>query len=79
MTLDPDVRALVEQAMAERGVSFKTALNDAVRAGLRGAEPSGEVRTAARPMGARIDLTHANRVVADLEDAEILRKMALGK
>lgn len=73
VTLDHDVRALIELSMVERGVPFTTALNDAVRAGLRGAEPSSEVLTVARPMGARIDLTHANRVMADLEDSEILR------
>ena len=34
ITLDPDVYALLRTAMKERGVSFKEALNAAVRAGL---------------------------------------------
>lgn len=34
VTLDPDVEALVRSAMRERGISFKDALNCAVRAGL---------------------------------------------
>jgi hypothetical protein len=34
VTLDPDVEAKLKATMRERGVSFKAALNDAVRAGL---------------------------------------------
>src|SRR5579864_7882531 len=34
VTLDPDVQALIETAMRERGISFKQAVNDAIRAGL---------------------------------------------
>jgi hypothetical protein len=34
ITLEPDVEALVRAAMRERGISFKEALNSAVRAGL---------------------------------------------
>jgi len=35
ITLEPDVEALIRAVMKERGVSFKEALNSAVRAGLR--------------------------------------------
>lgn len=34
VTLDPDVEALLKEAMRERSISFKEALNTAVRAGL---------------------------------------------
>ena len=34
VTLDPDVEAKLKATMRERGVSFKAALNDAVRVGL---------------------------------------------
>ncbi len=34
VTLDPDVEALIQKAMKERGLSFKEALNSAIRAGL---------------------------------------------
>jgi hypothetical protein len=34
ITLEPDVQALVRAVMKERGVSFKEALNSALRAGL---------------------------------------------
>src|ERR1019366_8435862 len=35
VTLDPDVEKLIRDAIRERGISFKQALNDAARAGLR--------------------------------------------
>ena len=34
ITLDPDTRLLVEQAMRERGLTFKQAVNAAIREGL---------------------------------------------
>ncbi len=34
ITLEPDVQALLHTVMKERGISFKEALNSAVRAGL---------------------------------------------
>jgi hypothetical protein len=34
ITLEADVQALIRAAMRERGISFKEALNSAVRAGL---------------------------------------------
>ena len=36
VTLDPDVERLIKDAMRERGISFKEALNEAARDGLRG-------------------------------------------
>ncbi|MCC6591493.1 MAG: antitoxin [Bryobacterales bacterium] len=34
VTLEPDVQALIRTAMKQRGISFKEALNSAIRAGL---------------------------------------------
>src|SRR5438309_9119616 len=34
VTLDPDVESLIEAAVRERSISFKQAVNDAIRAGL---------------------------------------------
>jgi hypothetical protein len=34
VTLDPDVERVLKAAMRKRGISFKQALNDAIRAGL---------------------------------------------
>lgn len=82
VTLDPDVERLLKQSMRERGVSFKEALNDSIRAGV-----TSPKRTASRfvqksfPMGAeqlfRWDkaLSQAER----MEDEEISCKLALRK
>jgi len=43
VTLDPDTRLLVERSMRERGLSFKQAVNEAIRAGL--GERSGAARS----------------------------------
>jgi len=82
VTLDEDVAAKLKQVARERGVSFKVAINDAVREGLRGkAKPAQPFRVQARPMGVRpgINLDKALRLAGELEDEEILRKMALRK
>lgn len=82
VTLDEDVAAKLKLAARERGVSFKVVLNDAVRAGLRGeAKPAQRFVVHARPMGVRpgINLDKALQLAGELEDEEILRKMALRK
>lgn len=40
VTLDPDTEAMLRRAIAERGVSFKQVLNDAIREGLAPRPPS---------------------------------------
>jgi hypothetical protein len=78
VTLEPDVAQLIQALMRERGLSFKEALNLAVRRGLGPAKTSG--RTPTFPMGdPAVPVTHALRLAADLEDDEIVRKLALGK
>jgi hypothetical protein len=82
VTLDPDVEAKLRAVMRERGVSFKVAINDSVRAGLAvGSHPSRRFRVHARPMGARpgVDLDKALTLAGEMEDAEIVRKLELGK
>jgi hypothetical protein len=82
VTLDEDVAAKLKQAARERGVSFKVVLNDAVRAGLsRQARPTQPFRMKTFPMGVRpgINLDKALQLAGELEDEEILRKMALRK
>lgn len=80
VTLDVDTRLLVERAMRERGITFKQALNEAIRAGL-GTE-SGTVRTytVPRPLGpARIGLDRALRVAEELEDDALAHRLAEGR
>ena len=80
VTLDPDVAEQLKALARRRNLSFKAALNSAVRAGL--AAERGAVRpyqVPSRPMGLRpgADLTHALQLAAALEDEEIARKLAL--
>jgi hypothetical protein len=82
VTLDPDVEAKLRAAMRERGISFKVALNDAVRAGLtRESRPSRPFKVLPSPLGVRpgIDLDKALSLAGELEDREIMRKLELGK
>lgn len=82
VTLDPDVEAKLRSVARERGQSFKTTLNEAVRAGL-GAGGSERRRYLApvRAMGVRagVDLDRALRLVGEQEDAEQLRRLQLRK
>jgi hypothetical protein len=78
VTLDPDVEALLRKEMQERRKSFKRALNDAIRDGLKTrtgpAEPSFGV--VARPLGLRpgIDPVALRDLDDELEIEEFLRK-----
>jgi hypothetical protein len=82
VTLDPDVAEQLKAFARRRNLSFKAALNSTVRAGLA-AERGGSrpYRVPARPMGLRpgVDLTHALRMAASLEDEEVVRKLELRK
>ncbi len=73
VTLDPDAEQLLRRRMAERKISFKQALNDAIRAGLGDDEPK-PFRTKTASMGpAKVDLTHTGRLLGEMDDAEFLR------
>lgn len=79
VTLDPDVHALLERDMAERSVSFKQAVNDAVRAALTGGRrddfdfPDFDLGSTS------YDLTRANQLAAELEDEQTVRDLNLGR
>lgn len=79
VTLDPDTEQMVRRRMTERGVSFKEALNDAIRAGVLGARDASPFRTTTAAMGdSRVNLDRALQIVADLEDDELIRKLRTG-
>lgn len=80
VTLDPDVETLIQTAMRERGITFKQAVNEAIRAGLAPRSTSG-FRQRTFEMGFRPEINYdrALDVAAALEDEEILRKLALDK
>lgn len=79
VTLDPDVEALLKRAMRDRGLSFKEALNEAVRAG---AAPRRARRRDPLPtydMGEPlVDVTKALRLAGELEDQERAARLARG-
>jgi len=75
VTLDDDTEQLVRARMERRGVSFKQALNDAIRDGAPSEDPQ-PYRMRTYSMGpSSVDLTHTLRVAADLEDAAIIERM----
>lgn len=79
VTLDPDTEQVIRARMASKGVSFKVALNDAIRDGARG-RVDHVFSTPSIDMGApRLDLTKATTVAGDLEDAEILERLRRGR
>jgi hypothetical protein len=80
VTLDPDVEARLRAAMRERDVSFKVALNDAVRAGLGGsALVARPYKMPTAPLGVSINIDKALTIAGEMEDEEILRKIEEGK
>jgi hypothetical protein len=80
ITLDPDVRALLERTMRERRVTLRVALNDAIRAGLGRGRSTRRFRTQTQAMGLpRIDLTKAHAIAMGLEDEESARELMVGR
>jgi hypothetical protein len=80
VSLDPDTRLLIERAMRERGLSFKEAINEAIRAGLGASNATRRAYTTPRALGpARVDLTKALRLASDLEDDALARRLAEGR
>jgi hypothetical protein len=83
VTLEPDTEALVKQLMRERGLTFKQAVNEAIRLGLSRGKGQGEepFRTPTFPMGWREDvsLDRALTTVGVLEDEELARRIAARK
>ena len=83
VTLDPEVEALLRKAMRERGISFKEALNGAIRAGLvlgTGRAPR-KYRLKTYRMGFRpeVSLDKALLLAQTMEDEEVARKLSLRK
>jgi hypothetical protein len=80
VTLDSDVEALLRKRMRDGGVSFKQALNEALRQGLTEARPPRRFRTPTAKLGMpTVNLDRALQLAAELEDEELVRKMRAGK
>jgi hypothetical protein len=75
VTLDDDVVQLLRRRMKERHVSFKKALNDAVRDAAAQRPRASEFATRTADLGVpAINLDRALQIVADLEDEELIRR-----
>ena len=70
ITLDPDAEAIIRRRMREHGLSFKDAVNDAVRGSAAQRTEADRFRT--------VSLDRALQLAADLEDDELVRRMRSG-
>jgi hypothetical protein len=81
VTLEPEVQALIRAAMKERGISFKEALNAAVRAGLTQSKPRRRYVQRTWPLGSEQNFRwdKGMEVSVAIEDEELARKLSLRK
>jgi hypothetical protein len=82
VTLDPDVEALLKNAMRERDASFKPVLNVALREGLslragRAATPFEQMTFDMGPL--LLATGNLNSLADELEDRELIAKLARGR
>jgi hypothetical protein len=83
VTLDPDVERLIRDAMRERAISFKEALNEAARIGLRGKERKHARKFTQKTFrmgeGQEFRWDKVLAVADFIEDEELNRKLSLRK
>ncbi len=80
VTLDDDTLAMIQRRMRERGISFKTALNDAIRDGAIGQPRPIPFVTRTADLGVpTVNLDRALQVAAEIEDEELLRRQRRGE
>lgn len=81
VTLDPDVEQILQARMKREGISFKRALNDAVRAGAH-VDPGRRVdvfTTDSVSLGEPlVNLDRALQLAAELEDSDLVARMRSG-
>ncbi len=80
--IDPDLAARLRRIARERGISFRQALNSALRAGMsQPTTTARRYRVPARRLGLRpgINLDRALGLAAAFEDEETIRKLELRK
>lgn len=79
VTLDPDTAQILRRRMKERGLSFKEALNEAIRASEGPGRSAKPFHTETAALGeSRVNLDRALQIAADLEDDELVRKLRTG-
>ncbi len=75
LTLEPDAVVIVRRRMAERGLTFKQAVNDLIREGSQGTDESERFSTRTARMGnPSVNLDKALALGGELEDEELIRK-----
>jgi hypothetical protein len=81
VTLDDDVAKALKLRSRESDLPFKQVLNDTLRAGLSGGRRGKPYRMKPTTLGLRagVDLTKAVGIAAELEDAELVHKLARGR
>ncbi len=78
VTLDPDVAVLIERVMDERGIGFKQAVNEALRAGL--ARDRAPFRQQTVRLGRpNVDVDRALRLAGEFEDEALVDKLSMRK
>ena len=78
VTLDADTEQVIRRRMRDQKVSFKQALNDAIRDGAA-ATPPVEFRTQVVSMGRpTINLDRAIQIAAEFEDDELVARIRSG-
>ncbi len=80
VTLDADTEQLVRRRMKERKVSFKQALNDAIREGaVQRTDAAAAFAFPTHALGRpSVDLDKALRLAGELDDEESVRRMGAG-
>ncbi len=78
VTLDPDTQALISRLMEERGISFKQAINQAIRDGLNPRARTVFVTPTFSMGQPGINLDKAVALAGHMEDDELIRKMRMG-
>jgi hypothetical protein len=83
VTLDPDVESILRKVMRKRGLSFKVALNDAVRSGTRASRPASREafvqKTYNMGFNPAYNWDKALAISDAIEDEELMRRMKAKK
>lgn len=80
VTLSEATHRKLKRRAADEGITFKAAVNNALEAGLAAPVKARPFKMKPVDMGEPLlPLDHTMRLVGELEDAELIRKMELGK
>lgn len=75
VTLDDDTLVVIRRLMRERQISFKKALNDAIRQGAQGRPGPAAFATRTADLGVpSVSLDRALQIAGELEDDELIRR-----